>query len=107
VGPLTRNGVSAVVDSALVIVPTLALNVPERTVSGQRDLYVLSLHAESEARQVAQLAWQDGRQNAITVKRDSPLLKRIHRASSRSSRGWVEKSSPNTPSAPSRRSSRA
>ena len=80
VGPLTRNGVSAVVDSAMVIVPTLALNVPERTVAGQRDLYVLSLHAESEARQVAQLAWQDGRQNAITVTADSPLLKRINQA---------------------------
>ena len=80
VGPLTRNGVSAVADSALVIVPTLALNVPDRVVAGQRDLYVLSLHAESEARQVAQLAWQDGRQNVITVSAASPLLKRIHQA---------------------------
>src|SRR5262245_56052802 len=80
VGPLTRNGVSAVADSALVIVPTLALNVPDRVVAGQRDLYVLSLHAESEARQVAQLAWQDGRQNAITLSAGSPLLKRIHQA---------------------------
>ncbi len=80
VGPLTRNGVSAVADSALVMVPTLALNVPDRAVAGQRDLYVLSLHAESEARQVAQLAWQDGRQNAITVSAASPLLRRIHQA---------------------------
>jgi outer membrane PBP1 activator LpoA protein len=80
VGPLTRNGVSAVADSALVIVPTLALNVPDRVVAGQRDLYVLSLHAEAEARQVAQLAWQEGRQNAITLSAASPLLKRINQA---------------------------
>jgi hypothetical protein len=80
VGPLTRNGVSAVADSALVIVPTIALNVPDRVVAGQRDLYVLSLHAESEARQVAQLAWQEGKQNAITLQAGSPLLKRIHQA---------------------------
>ena len=80
VGPLTRNGVSAIADSALVVVPTLALNVPDRVVAGQRDLYVLSLHAEAEARQVAQLAWQDGKQNAITLHAGSPLLKRIHQA---------------------------
>jgi|SoiMethySBSTD1v2_1073268.scaffolds.fasta_scaffold00912_33 outer membrane PBP1 activator LpoA protein len=80
VGPLTRNGVSAVADSALVIVPTIALNVPDRAVAGQRDLYVLSLHAESEARQVAQLAWQEGRQNAITLHAGTPLFRRIHQA---------------------------
>jgi outer membrane PBP1 activator LpoA protein len=80
VGPLTRNGVSAVADSALVIVPTIALNVPDRVVAGQRDLYVLSLHAESEARQVAQLAWQEGKQNAMTLNADAPLLRRIHQA---------------------------
>jgi outer membrane PBP1 activator LpoA protein len=80
VGPLTRDGVSAVADSALVIVPTIALNVPDRTVAGQRDLYVLSLHAESEARQVAQLAWQEGKQNALTLQAGSPLMKRIHQA---------------------------
>jgi hypothetical protein len=80
VGPLTRSGVSAVVDSALVMVPTIVLNVPDRPVAGQRDLYVLSLHAEGEARQVAQLAWQEGRQNAITLFAGTPLLKRIHLA---------------------------
>ena len=35
---------------------------------------MLSLHVEAEARQVAQLAWQEGRQNAITVSADTPLL---------------------------------
>jgi outer membrane PBP1 activator LpoA protein len=80
VGPLTRSGVSAVADSAMVMVPTIALNVPERSMAGQRDLYVLSLHAEAEARQVAQLAWEEGRRNAITLYAGTPLFKRIHQA---------------------------
>ena len=80
VGPLTRSGVSAVVESALVMVPTIALNVPDRRTAPQRDLYVLSLHAEAEARQVAQLAYQEGHQNAITLYADTPLFKRIHQA---------------------------
>ena len=80
VGPLTRNGVTAVAESALVMVPTLALNVPDRSIGIQRDLYMLSLHAETEARQVAQLAHQDGRQNALTVYADTPLYKRIQQA---------------------------
>ncbi|MCC7486964.1 MAG: penicillin-binding protein activator [Burkholderiales bacterium] len=80
VGPLTRSGVSAVAASALVMVPTIALNVPEHAVAGQRDLYVLSLHAESEARQVAHLAWQDGRHNAIVVYAPDALFRRIQRA---------------------------
>jgi len=80
VGPLTRSGVSAVVDSAMVMVPTIALNVPEHNFAGQRDLYVLSLHAESEARQVAQLAWEEGRRNAFTLYAGTALFKRIHQA---------------------------
>ena len=80
VGPLTRSGVSAVVESALVMVPTIALNVPDRRTAPQRDLYVLSLHAEAEARQVAQLAFQEGKHNAITLYADTPLFKRIHQA---------------------------
>jgi hypothetical protein len=80
VGPLTRNGVTALAESATVMVPTLALNVPEGQIPPVPDLYMLSLHAESEARQVAQLAWQDGRRTALTVIGETPLLRRIHLA---------------------------
>ena len=41
---------------------------------------MLSLQIEAEARQVAQLAWQDGYRKATTVNGDTPLLKRIHQA---------------------------
>jgi outer membrane PBP1 activator LpoA protein len=80
VGPLTRSGVSALAESALVMVPTIALNVPERRISRQSNLYMLSLHAEAEAQQAAQFAYQEGRQNAIVVYGETPLLKRLHQA---------------------------
>lgn len=80
VGPLTRNGVTAVIGSAAVLVPTLALNVPESQDAVPPEIYMLSLQIEAEARQVAQLAWQDGLRKAVTVNGDTPLLKRIHQA---------------------------
>src|SRR5574340_169452 len=57
VGPLTRDGVTALAMSNLVAVPTLALNVPGSGLSMPSNLYTLSLHVEAEARQVAQLAF--------------------------------------------------
>lgn len=80
VGPLTRNGVTAIAESAIVMVPTLALNVPEARIDPMPDLYTLSLQVEAEARQVAQLAWQDGRRNALSVIGETSLLRRIHQA---------------------------
>jgi outer membrane PBP1 activator LpoA protein len=80
IGPLTRNGVTAVAGSAAVIVPTLALNVPDASTALPPEVYTLSLQAEAEARQVAQLAWQDGYRRAVTIGDESPLVKRIHQA---------------------------
>jgi hypothetical protein len=80
VGPLTRSGVTALAESATVMVPTLALNVPEGQIPAVPEFYMLSLYAESEARQVAQLAWQDGHRSALTVIGETPLLRRIHLA---------------------------
>lgn len=80
VGPLTRNGVTAIVESAAVLVPTLLLNVPESRVAPPPGVYILSLNVEADARQVAQRAWQDGYRKAITINGDTSLLKRIHQA---------------------------
>lgn len=80
VGPLTRSGVTAVAASAAVLVPTLALNVPEGHFDLPPEIYMLSLQVEAEARQVAQLAWQEGVRKVITINGDTPLLKRIHQA---------------------------
>jgi outer membrane PBP1 activator LpoA protein len=80
VGPLTRNGVTAVMGSAAVLVPTLALNVPESQSALPPEIFLLSLQVEAEARQVAQLAYQDGMRRAVTLNGDTPLTKRIHQA---------------------------
>ena len=79
VGPLTRNGVTAVADGP-VPVPTLALNVPEGGGRLPANLYLFSLQAEAEARQVARLAYLEGRRNALTVSGETQILKRIHQA---------------------------
>ncbi len=80
VGPLTRKGVTALIESGRVAVPTLALNVPDRPIPLPANFYTLSLHVEAEARQVAQLAFRDGRHRAFTINGDTPLLRRIHQA---------------------------
>lgn len=77
VGPLTRNSVAAVMGSAAVIVPTLALNVPDGLAAPLLELYTFSLQVEAEARQVARLAYQDGYRRAVTISVDSPLFGRL------------------------------
>ena len=81
VGPLTRNGVTALAARAEVItIPTLALNVAEGLSSNPPNLYTLSLHVEAEARQVAQLALREGRTKALTVTGQTALGKRMRDA---------------------------
>lgn len=79
VGPLTRNGVTAIAANP-VPVPTLALNVPNAGTPIPLNLYMLSLHAEAEAQQVAQLAYRDGWRKALVVSADNTLMQRIQKA---------------------------
>jgi outer membrane PBP1 activator LpoA protein len=81
VGPLTRNAVTVLAASTqLIAVPTLLLNMPERVASTASLLYILSLHVEDEARQVAQLALSEGRRKAFTVNEQTPLARRMREA---------------------------
>jgi uncharacterized protein len=80
VGPITRDGVSALAASELVTVPTLALNAPDAGAASPPLLYTLSLQVEAEARQVAELAWLDGRRSAFTIVADTPLARRMQQA---------------------------
>lgn len=80
VGPLTRNGVSALAAAPnLITVPTLALNAPEHAAHAVK-FYSLNLQIEAEARQVAQLALNEGRRKAFTVSEPTPLAKRMRDA---------------------------
>ncbi len=80
IGPLTRNGVSTLAISGQVVVPTVALNAPDADVSLPQDLYVFGLQIESEARQVAQLAFRQGGRKALVVVGETLLGRRIAQA---------------------------
>lgn len=80
VGPLTRGAVTVLAASNLVSVPTLALNQPEADEPVPPNLYLFSLSVEAEARQVARMAFADGRLSALVVGTDTPLSKRTQQA---------------------------
>ena len=80
VGPLTRNGVAALAASNLVTVPTLALNALEPRSPQPARLYSFGLGVEFETRQIAQLAFNDGRRNAFVIGDDNALGKRMRQA---------------------------
>jgi uncharacterized protein len=80
IGPLTRNGVTALAQSGVVSVPTLALNMPDGEIALPRDLYVYGLQIEAEARQIAQFALRLGGTRAFVIVGDSSLGSRIAQA---------------------------
>lgn len=80
VGPLTRNAVARLAGSGLVSVPTLALNTPEKDTAVPPQLYLFGLAADMEARQVARLAFADGRKSALVAASGSVLAKRMQAA---------------------------
>ncbi len=80
VGPLTRDAVTALAFGEPVPVPTLALNIPDHTGRTPGNLYTLSLQVETEARQVAQLAWREGRRNAVIISGSGPVQRRMQAA---------------------------
>ncbi len=79
VGPLVRAAVNAVA-AGDISVPTLLLNAPEGGQPNRQNLYVISLQIESEARQAARLAFQEGRRSVFTVTGPGMLLRRVHDA---------------------------
>ena len=76
VGPLTRSGVSTLAAEQNIPVPTLALNVVEDKPAGQQ-LYFFGMAAEAEARQIAQLAKQQGLHQAFVITTRAQLAKRL------------------------------
>ena len=83
IGPLTRNGVSAVAESTIVAVPTVALNAPDASISLPRQMYVFGLQIETEAEQIARLAFRHGGRKALLVVSEAALSQRIARAFTR------------------------
>lgn len=80
VGPLTRNGISAVALRIRPGTPVLALNVPENDVALPEGVYAFSLQLEADARQVARMAYDEGRRSALVLSDTLPLARRIQKA---------------------------
>ena len=80
VGPMTRDGVTALARTTLAGPPTLMLNVPEADTPLPERFFVFGLSAESEARVAAHHAYAAGLRNAAVVSTATPLSKRVARA---------------------------
>lgn len=80
VGPLTRNGVTALASSHVVEVPTLALNTTDMDMMLPPNLYLFGLQMESEAVYIAERALFTGKRHAIIIKDSGALSKRLQRA---------------------------
>ena len=78
VGPLTRSGVSALAAEHDIPVPTLALNIVEGQFAPK--LYFFGMALEAEARQIAQLAKQQGLHQAIIITTHTQLSQRLQSA---------------------------
>jgi outer membrane PBP1 activator LpoA protein len=80
VGPLTRDGVTALARGTTTGPLTLALNSPEDDAEVRADFYTFGLSIENEARVVARQAFADGLRNAAVVLARSALERRVGRA---------------------------
>ena len=78
VGPLTRNGVTALAESRITQVPTLSLNVVDTPLA--QNMYYFGMAIETEARQIARLARQQGLNQAIIITTREQLSKRLQSA---------------------------
>lgn len=80
VGPLTRDGVSALASSHVVEVPTLALNTADNDLMMPPNLYVFGLQLENEAIQLAEMARGINKNHAVIINDGSQLSIRLHNA---------------------------
>ncbi len=80
VGPLTRDGVTALASSHMVDVPTLTLNAIDDNGYLPSNLYLFGLQMDNEASQIAKLAAEGNRHHAIIISDNSPLSIRLQAA---------------------------
>lgn len=80
VGPLEKDAISALRQSNVVTVPTLALNYSDNNDVAPADLYQFGLAPEDEARMAAERAWLDGHQRALAILPEGEWGNRIFNA---------------------------
>ena len=76
VGPLTKNAVTALAESDITLVPTLALSVPDTEIV-RSNLYLFGLSLDAETRQLAQLIMHEGHHSLVIIRSATSLGKRL------------------------------
>lgn len=77
IGPLGRSPAQALARSTSISVPTIALSAIDSSLMPAVNWYTLTLSAELEARQAAQLAWRNGGRVATTIQTDPTFGQRL------------------------------
>ncbi len=77
VGPLVRDDVKALAAAAADLPPILALNQTDEGASLPRNVYVLTLTIDGEARQLARRAREDGATTVAVIASDTPRQQRF------------------------------
>lgn len=80
VGPLTRNAVTALAQSEMISVTTLALNSADAAVPARPLLYFFPVSVEAEARLIARRIAAAGKKTIATVTSNSALSRRLQAA---------------------------
>ncbi len=87
IGPLSKNNVSVLAQREALPIPTLALNSIELE-NVVDNLYLFGLNPEDEAQQVAEKAWLDGYNQALSLIPKGKLGERLSRAFSETWRAF-------------------
>ena len=80
VGPLTRAGVNAVVNSARISATTIALNTPDPGARLPEGVFTFGMSVENDARMAARSAISDGHRKAMVVQAPGALARRLSQA---------------------------
>ena len=77
VGPLVRDDLKAIVAARLDLPPTIALNQLDDGTTLPATMYTLSLTVDSDARQLARRAREEGAMTVAVIASDAPLQQRF------------------------------
>jgi outer membrane PBP1 activator LpoA protein len=77
VGPLVRDDMKALVAAGEELPPTIALNQLDEGASLPRNIYVLTLTIDGEARQLARRARDEGAEKVVVIASDTPRQQRF------------------------------
>ncbi|MDH5479584.1 MAG: penicillin-binding protein activator [Nitrosomonas sp.] len=80
VGPLTRDGVSALASSGVIDVPIITLNAADNETGFPPNLYLFGLQMENEASQIAEFAMTENKRHAIIINDGGSLSIRLQTA---------------------------